>query len=377
MSSRSIDDRWHVIDPGTGKVVRSARYGRGARWRARYRTVAGGKQFTKSFDRKVDAQRWLDEVTTSLNTGTYASPEKGRTTFVELADAWYQGHPEWAETTRARNRSVLDNHVLPVWGCYRVADIDHEAIECWVRSLPGSAASVRKAFGVLAGVLDLAVDRRCIAVSPARGRVELPRQRLAPRRYLNHRQVEDLTRQAGEQGRCIILVLSFCGLRIGELAGLRVSDVNVARRRLTIERSVTEVNGRLVWSSPKDGQRRSVPVPMFVMEEIETLIEGKDGTDLVFASPDGHVLRVRNMRRSWFDDAAQAAGLAGLVPHELRHTAASLAVSAGASVLAVQRMLGHSKPSITLDTYSDLFDADLDHVADRLHAQRLEQLRTG
>lgn len=185
------------------------------------------------------------------------------------------------------------------------------------------------------------------------------------------------SRHAGEQGRCIILVLSFCGLRIGELAGLRVSDVNVARRRLTIDRSVTEVNGRLVWSSPKDGQRRSVPVPTFVMEEVEALIEGKDGTDLVFGSPDGHVLRVRNMRRSWFDDAARAAGLAGLEPHELRHTAASLAVSAGASVLAVQRMLGHSKPSITLDTYSDLFDADLDHVADRLHAQRLEQLRTG
>jgi integrase len=53
-------------------------------------------------------------------------------------------------------------------------------------------------------------------------------------------------------------------------------------------------------------------------------------------------------------------------PHDLRHTAASLAVSAGANVKAVQRMLGHAKASMTLDVYADLFDDDLDGVADRL-----------
>lgn len=72
------------------------------------------------------------------------------------------------------------------------------------------------------------------------------------------------------------------------------------------------------------------------------------------------------MRRGWFDAAAVTAGVPGLTTHELRHTAASLAVSAGASVLGVRRMLGHDKASTTLDVYSDLFDADLDAVADRL-----------
>lgn len=93
------------------------------------------------------------------------------------------------------------------------------------------------------------------------------------------------------------------------------------------------------------------------------------------------MLRVWNMRRSWFDAAAEEAGIKGLVPHELRHTSASLAVRAGASVLAVQRMLGHSEPSIALDVYADLFDADLDDVADRLHAAATlrseDWLRTG
>ena len=82
----------------------------------------------------------------------------------------------------------------------------------------------------------------------------------------------------------------------------------------------------------------------------------------------GHPLRNLNFRRDVFDRAAEDAGLTGLTPHDLRHTAASLAVSAGANVKAVQRMLGHASAAMTLDVYSGLFDDDLDGVADRLSA---------
>lgn len=69
-----------------------------------------------------------------------------------------------------------------------------------------------------------------------------------------------------------------------------------------------------------------------------------------------------------FDPAVTAAGLGDLQPHELRHTAASLAVAASANVQAVQRMLGHASAAMTLDVYSGLFDDDLDAVAERLDA---------
>lgn len=103
---------------------------------------------------------------------------------------------------------------------------------------------------------------------------------------------------------------------------------------------------------------------------LSTAILGKSSDDLLFQAPRGGVLRVRTARRGWFDEAARAAGLEGLNPSELRHTAASLAVHAGAHVLAVQRMLGHEKASMTLDVYSDLFDGDLDLVAERLDEVR-------
>ncbi|MFC6715095.1 tyrosine-type recombinase/integrase [Branchiibius cervicis] len=370
MVSKSIDDRWHVVDQASGRRVRSSRYGVGLQWRARYRVAAGGKQTTKAFARKVDAQRWLDEVTTNLNTGQYVTPESGRTLFGALAEDWIVGNPKWSATTRARNRSVLDNHVLPRWRDTRVADLGHDDVQKWVNELPGAGGTVRKAFGVFASVVDLAVARKCLPSNNFRAHVRLPTQALAPRRYLTHGQVAALAHACGDVGRPVVLTLAYCGLRVGELSALRIGDVNVARSRLMVERSVTEVNGKLVWSAPKDGERRSVPVPQFVMEEIEGLIDGRGPEEQVFTSPLGDVLRVRNMRRSWFDRAAKEVGLEGLVPHELRHTLASLAVSAGASVLAVQRMLGHSKPSVTLDVYSDLFDGDLDDVAQRLHDGR-------
>ena len=111
-----------------------------------------------------------------------------------------------------------------------------------------------------------------------------------------------------------------------------------------------------------------MPIPTFLADELVRHVAGKDLDDLVFTAPEGGVLRNRNARRAWFDAAADAIGEAGLTPHELRHTAASLAVSAGANVKAVQRMLGHKSAAMTLDVYSDLFDDDLDALAERLDA---------
>jgi integrase len=97
-------------------------------------------------------------------------------------------------------------------------------------------------------------------------------------------------------------------------------------------------------------------------------VAGKGPDDLVFTTWRGRPLRNLNFRRDVFDKAAVDAGLEGLTPHELRHTAASLAVSAGANVKAIQKMLGHSSAAMTLDVYSGLFDDDLDGVANSLDA---------
>jgi integrase len=257
-------------------------------------------------------------------------------------------------------------------------------LQAWIAELVKrrlSAGHVHKIHNVMSGILGLAVRSKRLSANPADG-LTLPRIVERPRKYLTASQVAELAERAAAlpsgrpkratdaaftQYRLVILVLAYCGLRWGELAALRVSSVDLMRLRLHVTASVTEVNGAtLTWGPPKNGKSRWVSVPRFVADDLAQHLAGKPGEDLVFTAPDGGVLRNRNARRAWFNRAASEIGIDGLTPHELRHTAASLAVSAGANVKAVQRMLGHASATLTLDRYADLFDDDLDAVGDAL-----------
>jgi integrase len=165
-----------------------------------------------------------------------------------------------------------------------------------------------------------------------------------------------------------VLVLGYCGLRWGEAAGLRVHRVDTMRGRLEIAEAVSDVNGQLIFGTPKSHQSRSVPVPGFLRDRLAEHLAGMDRDSLVFTAHRGGTLRSGTFRRSVFDPAARAVGLEGFVPHELRHTAASLAIASGASVKGVQAILGHASATLTLDRYGHLFGDELDAVADRIDA---------
>ncbi|ORJ61152.1 tyrosine-type recombinase/integrase [Mycobacterium simiae] len=226
-------------------------------------------------------------------------------------------------------------------------------------------ATIENAFGVLRQVMGAALVDNRITRNPCDG-VQLRKRKHADRGYLSHTQVASLA-AAIEYGPEVVRFVSYTGLRWRAMAALRVGDFDMLRRRVNVSRSVTEFNG-LVWSTPKSWERRSVPFPTALAAELSALMVGKGREDLVFASQRGDVLRASNFRKRFFAAAVEKCKAADkafptITPHDLRHTAASLAVSAGANVKAVQRMLGHAKASMTLDVYADLFDDDLDGVA--------------
>jgi len=376
--------RWHRIQrKGRGAMASIAKRPDGT-YRPRYRDPSG-KEHARHFKRKVDAQRWLDAVTAALETGTYVDPRAGKIKVGEWADKWFEGQAQLKPTTRSRYRSILDMHVLPHWSATQLVAVSHADVQAWVAQQHGDGvapATVRKHFRVLSLILDLAVRDGRLSRNPCQ-KVNLPRVQQARRRYLTHAQVQRLAdevcslragsrlpyreRELMASYRVVVLVLAYCGLRWGELAALKVKRVDLRRRRIEVAESVVEVDGLLIWGVPKGYERRSVPIPAFIAEDLREQLAGRGPEDLVFTGlRAGGVLRNRVFRRAGFDRAAQALGLEGLVPHELRHTAASLAVSAGANVKAVQRMLGHASAAMTLDTYTDLFDEDLDAVAERL-----------
>jgi integrase len=341
-------------------------------YRVRWRTP-DGKSRSKTLKRRVDADRFLTSVEHSKDVGTYLEPSRSKVTAGAWTRQWLAGQTHLKPSTRARYGSIVDAHILPRWDGTPISHVTHADVQTWISGIDLAPASVRYIHRVFSLIMELAVRDKRIPSNPATG-VRLPQAANPDKRFLTPEQVHHLADAAaqypipevGEQYRVLILVLAFCGLRWGEMAALRVKRVDLMRRRLTVAESVVQVGSRLVWGTPKSDAARSVPIPRSLVPMLTEVVAGKGADDLVFTTWRGKPLRNLNFRRDVFDRAAQDANLGKLTPHELRHTAASLAVSAGANVKAVQRMLGHASAAMTLDVYAGLFDDDLDGVADRM-----------
>lgn len=173
----------------------------------------------------------------------------------------------------------------------------------------------------------------------------------------------------------MVYVLGCCGLRFGEVAELRWRDVDLKNLRLRIARSVTQVDNRFLIGSPKNGKGRTVSLPQFVAE----LLEHAESDALVFPDSAGGHMRGTNVRRRWWSQAVAATELFprkdvngeivyDFKLHELRHTAASLAIQAGANIKALQNMPGHESAGLTLDRYGHLYGSDVEAVGVAINA---------
>ncbi|HTY72969.1 MAG TPA: site-specific integrase, partial [Actinomycetes bacterium] len=209
--------------------------------------------------------------------------------------------------------SLLRTAVLPKWEGTRLDRITATSVRAWVANMQGqkgtllSASRRRQAYHLLTSMLDAAVEDGRLPRNPARpqetrGRRSgyLPKIPDAKRkRYLTHREVEELANASGDY-RSLILLLAYCGLRWGEAAALQIKNVDMLRGRLVIERSVADVNGKLIYGSTKTHAQRTVPVPSFVRAELAPLMVGRGRDDLLFTSPNGSPLRLANWRQRVF-----------------------------------------------------------------------------
>lgn len=336
------------------------------RWYVRYRSP-DGKQTTKTFDRKVDATNYLTGVESTKLTGSYIDPTRARLTVGDWAQRWIDSQADLKPSTKERYAGILRAHVIPRWEHIRLADVSHADVQTWVTELSQSAApaTVRKIHRVLSLILAFAVKDGRLVRNVAEG-VSLPRVVSGDRRYLDHAQVAALADKCGDEYRLVVLFLAYTGVRFGEMAALRVGRVDFLRRRALVAESVTVVKGVMTWGTPKGHERREVPIPRFLIEELSRHVAGKESDDLVFLGMRGAVMRSQTFQRAALTEAALAIGVAGLHPHELRHTAASLAIASRADVKVVQQMLGHKSAVMTLDLYGHLFGDRLDEVGDAL-----------
>lgn len=340
----------------------------GKRYRVQYRMPDHRHTMKRGFTTKRAAELFLASMEVSQAKGEWVDPTKARTPVSLVAEEWFRAQVQVKPTTRSGYRFHLDKYVLPRWGTTRLVDVRHRDVQAWVGDLSKSlgASMVRQIHLVLAGVLRYAIRDGRLTMNPSEG-IQLPRLTSREHGYLTHGQVRTLAEECGEQGD-VVLFLAYTGLRWGEMAGLRINRVDFARRRIDVARAVSEPRGALVWGTPKNHERRSVPFPDLLTAALEARCAGRGPENVVFTGADGGILRAGNFRNRVFNAAVARCmekddTFPRLTPHDLRHTAASLAVSAGANVKSVQRMLGHASAAMTLDVYADLFDDDLDAVA--------------
>jgi integrase len=348
------------------------------RYRARFRDPTG-KERSQHFAKRSDAVVWLETVTTQVVTGTFVAPERSEMRLGEWGETWLAGRVDLKPKTALGYTNLWTTRIKPTWEAVSLAAVTNADIAAWVAKMHADGLSpsrIRQAFHLLSAMLADAVRDRRIAANPATG-VRLPRMPRPEDHYLTHDELDALAKACGEY-RTLVLLLGYCGLRWGEAVALRVGRVDVLRGRLDIAEAMTEVNGHTVFGVPKTHQRRSVPVPAFLRDDLARACDGKSRDAFVFPAKRGGVLRGGSFRRQVWNEACIKVGLGkivdkkyrGATPHDLRHAAASFAIASGASVKGVQSMLGHASATQTLDRYAALWGDELDAVAERIDAAR-------
>ena len=376
---------------------------KGRRYRVRWRNAEHVQVERKGFATKKDATLYLASVEVAVARGEYVAPAAAKQTVGTLAPAWLESKRLALKPSTFRTMAAAwQKYVEPRWGSVELGAVTTTAVRLWagqlaagtaqtdrtlgklvdeVEARPKSRTHVERCIGVLAGILDDAVSDQRIAANRARG-LHLGMSKVPKRRrYLSHAEVSRLAAAAGTpEHSTIVLLLAYCGLRWGELVGLRVRDVNLLRHRLEIRQNAVRVGAVVHVGTPKSraGQRQ-VPFPSILDKPLARQLQGRGPDDLLFSGADGDFIvapKVSKGSSSWYLAAQQRAGIERLTIHDLRHTAASLAISAGANAKVVQRMLGHASAAMTLDTYADLFEDDLDAVA-KLLSERAAQESVG
>lgn len=343
---------------------------KGTRWRVDYVKPDGKNTSKRGFLRKTDAQNWAAANTVGISTGDWVSEADKRRPLESFWDPWWASKQILAPGSTSVMERSWRLHVKPQWGHYQVGRITRTEVQAWLAKNQHRTSAVTRDFGVLAGLLDLAVEQQCLPRNPIRG-VTLPRRPQPKHVYLTMDQVINLIDECSQQ-KLLVLLLATTGLRWGEATGLQKRDLVEGKNRIQVRRAVKAHGRELVLGPLKTHESRIVACPPEVMRALREHAKGMPAAGLLFTRDGGQMWGSLG-KNDFFNQAVGRMVKAGrlperITPHGLRHVAAGLMVGAGANVKVVQRQLGHKSAAMTLDTYADLFDGDLDEVATAMGA---------
>lgn len=351
-----VEDRWEKLI--AGRRVRTARYGAGNRWRARY-VDADGRERSRTFARKGDAERFLIATEADLLRGSYVDPQRAKLSLSAYAERWLAAQP-LRPSSRRTYEIYLRTRILPALGARGLGSITPTDVRGLIRSAQEDLApiTVHHIHGLLATIMRAAMDdgylsrSPCARTAPGKG----PKSRIVP---ITTAQVQVLVEQLPQRYRVAALLGAGCGLRIGEVLGLRIRSLDFIVGELAVVEQLQLLPGAPPYLAPPKtaSSVRVVPMPAVVSAALAEHLVREPGApaDVVLRSSTGGPIWPNTFNSSIWRPAARRAGLAGVRFHELRHFYATALIRAGESVKTVQAALGHASAVETLETYTGLW----------------------
>jgi integrase len=297
------------------------------------------------FTTRTDADAWLTAQRAALDAGTWRDPASGAETFAAYAARWLDDE-RLKPRTRYDYGRILDRLLLPEFGQMPLKAITPAAVRAWYKRLnPATPVMRAHAYGLLRAMLRTAVADDLIAVSPCRIRgagQARPTRRTRPATLA---ELEVIETAMPDRLRLMVMLAAWCALRFGELAELRRADVDLIHGVLWVRRGVVRAGGQVITGTPKSPAGvRDVTIPPDLMPMVHDHLAGHPGPEpdaLLFTNLSGRHLTPGGLYDHYYP-ARDAAGRPDLRFHDLRHTGATLAAAAGATIAELMHRLGHS-----------------------------------
>ncbi len=363
------DGRWEArvtigTDPGTGKPIR--------------RSIYGATQ--------NEVRQAMTEVIRELDKGVYQAPSK------VTVSAWLT---EWLDVfctskvkplTLQSYKAIISNHVTPIIGAMKLQAVKGSHIQKVYNTMTTAGLSgktVKNTSAVLHKAFSVAMKQGIISANPCDG-AELPKVERHEITPLTDAEIPAfLAAIESSPMRNAYAMCLFAGLREGECLGLSWKQVDFKAGRITISQQLQKEKSKggkyYIASSTKSGKPRTIEPPEIAMKYLQAervrQLENRlrAGTtwsnpdDLVFTDETGQHLAIHTFYKK-FKQIAASIGRPDARPHDLRHTAATVAIASGADVKSVQDLLGHATASFTLSTYAHTSERMMKDTAARVQS---------
>ena len=349
--------------------------------------ASDGSERSKQFHRRRDAEAYAHSIEVDRFQGTAVDPRRGRTTVEAWFDRWWPTVTDLRPSTRLRDEQYFRSHVVPVFGATPLARLDRTDLRAFIAKLRApvehggsdlAPSTIQKIMQVFNKCVRAALEDRLVPHSPV-DRLPLPKIEHHEMRFLTADELWRLADTIEPRYRAFVLLAGYGGLRLGELLGLKWGRVHLLRGEVEVRETLVELQGHFSLGPPKTrAALRTIAVPRFVCDVLAATVERPPNhDDIVFLSPEGKMVRATLFRRRFWAPAVEVAGLNPLRIHDLRHTAISLWIAAGANPKQVAVRAGHMSVSVVLDRYGHLYPKHDDDLISALERHVPYRHRTG